>query len=108
MWYTDTVTIQTATETNVLGSISLAWADSSTVKCDVQDLTDQGAYQKMIQLWGLTDANIIKKVFAPAGSLFVEGNQVKFDSDLYLVRSVGNYDKMGGSNNMKVIMSLII
>ena len=107
MWFTDTITLQTKAEVNTYGSIKQTWADSTTVLCDVQPMTGVGA-MKSRELWGLTDANILYNVYAPAGSGFTEGFQVKYNSGQYLVMAVSNYNKIGGSNNMKAVISKVV
>lgn len=104
MWNTDTVTIQTKTESNTNGSIKVTWSSGASILCDVQPMSKEKAHKEH----GLTDANEYKLVFAPAGSAFTEGFQVLYDSKQYMVRKISNYPKIGASNHMEVVLSRVI
>lgn len=106
MWQNDTVTFQTKTEVNTYGSIKSTWTASSTVACDVQAISKE----KVLKDYGFTDANVYLEVFdRTLSTLWVEGNQVAFGGDQYLIRKViDTNDKMGASNHVHVILSRVI
>jgi len=106
MWQTDTVTIQTGSEVNYLGSIKVIWADSSIVTCDVQEIHKE----KVFKEYGFTDVGDYKQVFDyNLATNWVEGNQVKYNNQQYWVKLVnGNMGKMGLSNHVYVILSRVI
>lgn len=105
MWNTETVNLQTVTEVNTLGSIKQTWTNSTAILCDVQDISKEYAYKK----YGLTDANEMRQIFAPTGSLFVVGNQVSYNSLQWLVRLVNDsHNKIGASNHCFAIVSKVI
>jgi len=105
MWNTDTVYLQTVVETNVYGSISQVWTNGTEVLCDVQDISKDYAFKN----YGLTDANEMRQIFAPTGSLFVVGNQVSWNSSQWLTRLVNDsHDKLGASNHCYIIVSKVI
>ena len=104
MWLNDTVYLQTKVETNYLGSISVAWTQSTLIKCDVQPMNKEKAY---IQ-YGLTDSNSYKKVYAMQGTNFQEGYQVKHNNKQWLVRLVEEWNDIGKSNHTMAILSEVI
>jgi len=104
MWNTDTVFIQSKTEVDTLGSIKETWSNATAILCDVQPINKEKAYKE----WGLTDSNVFLKIFAPAGSAFVEGNQISFNGEQFLIRLIADYDKINASNHMKIIASKVI
>ena len=106
MWQNDTVTFQTKTSVNTRGSIKDTWTSSSTVACDVQDISKE----KVLKDYGFTDSNKYYQVFdRTLSALWVEGEQVAFGGDQYLVRMVNNTNgKIGASNHVFVIISKVI
>jgi len=104
MWNTDTVYLQTKTVVDTLGSIKETWSNDSSVLCDVQPINKEKVYKE----WGITDSNVFKKIFAPAGSGFVEAEQISIDGEQFLVRLIANQNKIGASNHMMVIASKVI
>lgn len=106
MWQTDSVTLQTKTESNVNGSIKSTWADATVIPCDVQDINKEFAFKN----YGLTDSTEYKQVFDHTLSTeWVKGNQVKYDGEQWWVRVVqGTRIKIGASNHVYVILSKVI
>jgi len=106
MFQDDVVTFQTGVETNVNGSISTVWTDTTTVDCDVQDINNELVYRN----YGLTNSGQYKQVFDTTESpLWIIGNQVKFSSVQWLVSLVnGNMGKIGASNHTFVILRKVI
>lgn len=105
MWQTDTVTLQTGTETNINGSISIAWADSTAVTCDVQEITKEYAYKN----YGFEESTEYVQVFDYTHAAWVKPNQCKYESEQWLIRKVdGNMQKMGASNHTFVVLSKVV
>lgn len=104
MWRTDTVYLQTKTEVNTYGSIKITWVQGTAILCDVQPMSKE----KALKDYGLTDSNNWLAVYAPTGSAFVEGMQVKFDSKQWLVRLVQNWGKLDKSNHTFAILSAVV
>lgn len=106
MWQTDTITIQTKTEVNVLGSIKVTWTDSENVLVDVQEINKEFVFKE----YGITDSGEFKQVFDHTNNVnWLKGNQVKFDSEQWWVKLVNsNMDKIGLSNHIFVILMKVI
>ena len=105
MWQTDTITLQTYTETNYLGSITRTWTDGNDILCDVQDISKELVYKN----YGFTEIGNYKQIFDHNNSSWILGNQVKYDSKEYLIVMVNsNMAKMGASNHTFVIMKEVI
>jgi hypothetical protein len=105
MWQTDTVYLQTKVDTNVYGSISTVWTQSTAVLCDVQDISKEYAYKN----YGLTNANNFKQIFDYNMATWVVGNQVKYNEKQWIVRLVNNsLGKIGATNHTFVIMSEVV
>ena len=104
MWNTDTVYLQTKTETDTYGSIKVTWAEGLPVLCDLQPMGKEKAHKE----YGLTDANRYYGVYAPGGAGFIEGHQVKYNNKQYLVRLVQSWAKQGRSNHTFAILSEVV
>ena len=106
MWQTDVVTIQEGTKVNTSGSIKVTWADTAnTVTCDVQDINKEAVFRD----YGIV-GHEFKQVFdLTQSTLWVVGNQVKYDSEQWWVKLVdGNMGKIGFSNHVFVILMKVI
>ena len=105
MWQVDTVTLQTGVETNTNGSISTAWTDGDDVLCDVQEINKEYAYKR----YGFEESTEYRQVFDHTNATWVKGEQVKYDSEQWLIRKVdANMAKMGASNHTFIIISKVI
>lgn len=105
MWQSDTVTLQTYTETNYNGSIKRTWSDGASVTCDVQDINKEYVYKN----YGLTDATEFKQVFDHSNASWVKGEQVKYGDEQWMVKLVNsNMEKIGLSNHTFVILGKVI
>ena len=71
----------------------------------MQDINKELVFKK----YGFTDNVLYKQVFDNSLSeLWIEGNEVLFDSESYVIRLVnGQMAKMGSSNHKYVIMSRV-
>ena len=104
MWLSDAVYIQSKEETNVYGAISIVWTAGASTLCDVQPMSKE----KALKEYGLTDSNRWLEVFAPSGTAFVEGYQVKYNNKQWLVRLVQHWSKIGGTNHTFAVLSIAI
>ena len=106
MWQTDTITIQTKTEVNTLGSIKVTWTDSENVLVDVQDINKEFVFKE----YGISEDGDFKQVFDLTNNInWLKGNQVKFDNLQWWVKLVnGNMTKIGSSNHTFVILMKVI
>lgn len=105
MWYTDDLTIQSIKkETNNYGSLDIEWQTVKVIKVDAQPMSKEKAEKD----WGLTDSNQFLQVFAPTNSGLVEGNQVEYDGQQWLVRVVNKWGKIDRSNHDFGILSRVI
>jgi len=106
MWQTDTVTLQTKTEVNVLGSIQVTWNDSEVVDCDVQDISREVVFKE----YGISDEGFYKQVFDLTNNTnWIQGNQIKYDGKQYWVKLVnGNMAKIGASNHTFILLLKVI
>lgn len=103
-WLTDSLNIQKGTETNVFGSILVLWETIATIKVDAQPINKEKVHKE----YGLTDSNQFLQVFAPTNSGLVEGNQVEYDGQQWLVRVVNKWGKIDRSNHDFGILSRVI
>jgi hypothetical protein len=101
---TDTVYEQTRVDTNVYGSISTAWTESTGWPCDVQPISRE----KAIKDWGITDSNHVYEVFSCRQTTFTEGWQVKWNDEQYMVRVVKLYDKINMSDHNFMVMTKVV
>lgn len=104
MWQNDTVTLLTPTETNVMGSISISWANGDSVTCDVQDINREYVYKN----YGFEEYTEYKQIFDHTRASWVNGRQVSYDGARWLVRLVNDFSDMGSSNHKYVIISKVI
>lgn len=102
MWATDTVTLQTASRSNSEGVITNTWATASTVLCDVQDISKELVFRR----YGI-DANECKEVYDLTNATWVIGDQCKFETNQYWIKALQVYDKMGSSNNTRVLLEKV-
>ena len=105
MWQTDTVTLQTGTEVNTMGSVSITWASRGTVLCDVQDISTEYVHKE----YGFTDANQFRQIFDQSNGDWVNNEQVSYDGEQWLVRMIKtNLYKIGASNHTYIIISKVV
>ena len=106
MWQTDTITIQTKTEVNILGSIKVTWTDSENVLVDVQDINKEFVFKE----YGINENGDFKQVFDHTNNAnWLKGNQIKFDNQQWWVKLVnGNMTKIGLSNHKFIILMKVI
>lgn len=105
MWQTDTVTLQTPTNTNTYGSISQTWTNGASVACDVQDISREYVYKN----FGFEEYTDYKQIFDHTQALWVKGNQCTYDGLQWLIRHVDDSeDKIGASNHTYVVISKVI
>ena len=105
MWQTDTVTLQTKSETNVLGSIKVTWTPSTSVTCDVQDISKEIAYKE----YGLVDNVIYKQIYDHTLANWKVGYQVSYLGEQWLIRHVNAcLHKMALTDHTHVIISKVI
>jgi hypothetical protein len=104
MWQTDSVVFLTRTETNTLGSISIAWTNGVTVKCDVQPMSREQARKS----YGLEANSDLKQVFDHTNAAWVLGDQVTYDSVNWWVRLVDKFNKCNKSNHTFVILERVV
>lgn len=106
MWQTDTVTIQTKSEVNTLGSIDVTWSDSTTVLCDVQDVNKE----LMVKNYGFSESGEYKQVFDyNLTTNWVKGNQVKYNGNQWWVKLVNKQmGKMSASNHIFIILQRVV
>ena len=105
MWQTDTVTLQTKTSVNNLGSITNTWIDGNNVLCDVQDISKEVVFKE----YGISDEGLYKQVFDHTNANWTQGLQVKYRDEQYWVKLVNkNMAKMSASNHTFVLLLKVI
>jgi hypothetical protein len=106
MFQNDTITFLTNISTNTLGSIKDTWLESTSIVCDVQEISKE----KALKDYGFTDSNKYLQVFdLTLSELWVEGEQVKYDGEYYLVRKViETNQKIGRSNHVFAVLSRVV
>lgn len=104
MWQTDTVSLQSFVETNVLGAIKQVWTKTTDVLCDVQDISKE----YVVKEYGFTEATEYKQVFDHTLASWIKGYQVEFEGSQWLVRNVQEQSKMGSSNHKYIILSKVV
>lgn len=106
MWNTDVVNFQSFVSQNFSGVVKRTWSlNGTSCLCDVQDISRE----KVLKDYGFTDSTKYKRIFDTSLSdLWVEGSQVEYNGEQYLVRLVIAWNKLGASNNKQVILSKVI
>lgn len=106
MFQTDTVTLQTKSEVNTLGSIAVTWSDSTTVKVDVQDINKELVFKT----YGFSEFGEYKQVFDHnLTTNWVKGNQVKFNNEQWWVKLVNKQmGKLTASNHIFIILQKVV